>query len=289
MSAPCAAFTSSPLSAAPGDGHMSSFQVRGYRICYREVGQGPRLIVLTHGLLMDHRMYSKLAPTLAAAGHRVVTVDMLGHGASDQPHDMTAYSMSQYGRDIIALLDHLGAKQAVVGGTSLGANVALEAAVAAPERIRALLLEMPVLENALPAAAAAFVPLALALRMSMSTMRLVARLARLIPRTSFLLDTMIDFVRRDPQASLAVLDGLTFGRIAPPPDERRTLRQPTLVVGHPSDPIHPFTDADRVRRELPNARLVEARSIAEWRIEPRYLDAQLLSFLAEAWGSAPSS
>jgi len=48
------------------------------------------------------------------------------------------------------LLDHLGVPQAVVGGTSLGANVALEAAVLAPERVRGLVLEMPVLENALP-------------------------------------------------------------------------------------------------------------------------------------------
>jgi pimeloyl-ACP methyl ester carboxylesterase len=262
---------------------LSSFQCRGHRISYRSYGAGPRVIVLTHGLLMDHRMYSRLGPTLAAAGHHVITVDMLGHGASDQPHEMTMYSMPQYGRDLIALLDHLGVPQAVVGGTSLGANVALEAAVAAPERIRALVLEMPVLENALPAAAAAFVPLALALRVSMPTMRLVARLTRLVPRTHYLIDMMIDFARRDPAASLAVLDGLTFGRIAPPPEERRALRHPTLVIGHPSDPIHPFSDADRVGHELRDAQLVVARSIAEWRVQPKYLDAQLLSFLTRVW------
>ena len=300
MSASSAARVSSSSSAAPGstpvsaaasitrsdDGsQLSSFTCRGYRLAYRSWGTGPRITVLTHGLLMDHRMYSALAPTLASAGHRVITVDMLGHGASDQPHDMTAYSMSQYGRDLIALLDHLGATQAVVGGTSLGANVALEAAVAAPERIRALVLEMPVLENALPAAAAAFVPLALALRASMPTMRLVSRLTRKIPRSHFLLDMMIDFARRDPAASLAVLDGLTFGRIAPPPEDRKALRHPTLVIGHPSDPIQPFSDADRVGRELRDAQLVIARSISEWRMQPRYLDAQLLSFLSRVWAT----
>jgi pimeloyl-ACP methyl ester carboxylesterase len=125
-------------------------------------------------------MYTHLAPELAAHGHRVIAVDMLGHGRSDQPHDMTAYSMPQFGADVIALLDHLDLPQAVVGGTSLGANVALEAAVAAPARIRALVLEMPVLENALPAAAAAFVPLGLALRASHRTMGVVASLARRI-------------------------------------------------------------------------------------------------------------
>jgi len=43
----------------------------------------------------------------------------------------------------------------------------------------------------------------------------VSKLTRMIPRTHFLVDILFDFVRRDPAASLAVLDGLTFGRVAP--------------------------------------------------------------------------
>jgi pimeloyl-ACP methyl ester carboxylesterase len=263
---------------------VTSFTHQGRRIGYREHGSGPRVVVLIHGLLMDGRMYTRLAPTLAAEGYRVIAADMLGHGASAQPHEMTEYSMQQFGRDVIALLDHLGVDEAVVGGTSLGANVALEAAVAAPARVRALMIEMPVLENALPAAAAAFVPLALALRTSQRLMGGVAAATRLIPRTHFLIDLVIDFVRRDPAASLAVLDGLIFGRVAPPIDERRALRQPTLVVGHPSDPIHPFSDADRIARELAHARLVTARSISEWRLRPARLDRELLVFLEDVWG-----
>jgi len=262
-----------------------SFSFRGRRISYREYGSGPRVVVLTHGLLMDSRMYTRLAPTLAAEGNRVITVDMLGHGASAQPHAMTAYSMPQFGRDVIALLDHVELSQAVVGGTSLGANVALEAAVEAPERVRALVIEMPVLENALPAAAAAFVPLALALRASQNVMAGVAELTRRIPRTHYLIDMVIDFVRRDPAASLAVLNGLLFGRVAPPPDERNALDQPALVIGHPSDPIHPFSDADRLAHELPNARLVTASSMLEWRLRPARLDRELAAFLDEVWRS----
>src|SRR3569623_1455502 len=256
----------------PPPGHLV---LRGRKIAYREYGAGPRVVVLTHGLLMDNRMYARVTPTIAAAGNRVITVDMLGHGEADQPHDMTAYSMQQFGRDVLALLDHLQVPQAVVGGTSLGANVALEVAVLAPERVRALVLEMPVLENALPAAAAAFVPLALALRVSLRGMRAVAAVPRKIPRTSYVIDLMIDFVRRDPAASIAVLDGLIFGRVAPPIGERRALTHPTLVVGHPSDPLHPFSAADRIARELPNARIVTASSIAEWRIRPARLDREL--------------
>lgn len=271
------------LSSRRSDPTCPSFTYRGRRICYREYGTGPRVLVLTHGLLMDNRMYTALAPTLAAGGHRVVTIDMLGHGASDQPHDMTEYSMQQFGRDVIALLDHLDRPQAVIGGTSLGANVSLEVAVLAPTRVRALVLEMPVLENALPFVAAAFVPLALALRISGRLMGAVAAVARRIPRTHYLVDIPIDFVRRDPVASRAVLDGLIFGRVAPPVQDRQALRHPTLVVGHPSDPIHPFSDADRVARELPNARLVSASSILEWRLRADRLDRELLAFLDEVW------
>ena len=264
---------------------MQSFTYHGRRIGYVEYGSGPRVIVLIHGLLMDSRMFTKLAPTLASQGHRVITADMLGHGTSDQPHVMTEYSMPQFGRDALAVLDHLEIMQAVVAGTSLGANVALEAAVAAPERVRALVLEMPVLENALPAAAAAFVPLALALRASQRLMTVLAALTRRIPRTHFLVDTLLDFVRRDPHASLAVLNGLLFDRVAPPIHARRALTQPTLVIGHPSDPIHPFSDADRTARELPNARLVTASSLLEWRLRPDRLDRELLGFLEEVWQS----
>ena len=271
-----------PLFRSP-ESPAASFTYRGRRIGYHEHGSGPRPIVLTHGLLMDSRMYTKLAPKLAAHGHRVITADMLGHGTSAQPHAMTEYSMPQFGRDVIALLDHLELPQAVVGGMSLGANVALEVAVAAPARVRALVLEMPVLENALPAAAGAFVPLALTLRISQRLMAGVAAVTRRIPRTHYLADALIDFVRRDPAASLAVLDGLIFGRVAPPIEERHALTQPTLVIGHPSDPIHPFSDADRLARELPHARLITASSMLEWRIRPGRLDRELLSFLDEVW------
>jgi pimeloyl-ACP methyl ester carboxylesterase len=257
--------------------------LRGRKIAYREYGAGPRVVVLTHGLLMDNRMYARVAPAIAAAGNRVITVDMLGHGEADQPHDMTAYSMQQFGRDVLSLLDHLQVPQAVVGGTSLGANVALEVAVLAPDRVRGLFLEMPVLEHGIAAAAAAFVPLALALRATRPLMRGLSAITRRIPRTHYLVDVMIDFVRRDPVASLAVLDGLTFGRIAPPVAERRRLPHPTLVIGHPSDPIHPFSDADTTARELAGARLLKANSIYEWRVRPQRLTGALVDFLDDVW------
>lgn len=265
---------------------MLEFSHGDRRIAYRVEGTGDRVVLLTHGLLMDSRMFVKLVPVLVGRGYRVVTVDMFGHGASDHPHDMTAYSMFQYGQDVIALLHHLGIERAVIGGTSLGANIALEVAVAAPSRVRALVVEMPVLEHGLAGAGALFVPLALALRVSQPTMRTVSRWARKVPRTFFLADLLLDFVRRDPGSSLAILDGVTFGRVAPPPSERRKIEHPTLVIGHPSDPIHPFSDADTLARELPNARMLQATSLLEWRTRPARLDAELCRFLEEVFSYA---
>ena len=267
---------------------VSSFVHRGMRISFREYGTGSRAIVLVHGLLMDGSMFQKVAPALAERGHRVIVLDLPGHGASDQPHDMLNYSMTAYGRDVVALLDHLGLQSAVIGGTSLGANVGLEVAVAAPQRVRALVLEMPVLEKGITAAGVLFVPLAFALRLSQRGMRAVSRFTQRIPRTFFLVDLVIDFARRDPGSSLAVLDGITFGRVAPPLDDRRRISHPTLVIGHPSDPIHPFSDADRTARELPRARMVEARSIFEWRVRPSRLNNELAAFLDQVWSGSES-
>jgi hypothetical protein len=58
---------------------------------------------------------------------------------------------------------------------------------------------------------------------------------------------------------------------------------PTLVIGHKIDVIHPFTDADHLTRQLPNARLIEARSIVELRIVPARLTAQIIEFLDDVW------
>ena len=268
---------------------MPSFTFEGRRIAYAEHGSGERVLVLTHGLLMDRRMYTHLAPEMARRGNRVITVDMLGHGESDQPYETTAYSMTMFGRQVIALLDHLGIEQAVIGGTSLGANITLEAAVAAPERVRAMVVEMPVLENGLIAAAALFVPLALAIRLSERAMSVVATVMQRVPRTHYLIDIVLDWIRRDPKTSLAVLEGLLFGRVAPPVYERRGLEQPALIVGHPNDPLHPFSDADMLTRELRSAHFVDAKSILEWRITPRRLDDLLAAFLEEVWKPGQSA
>jgi pimeloyl-ACP methyl ester carboxylesterase len=260
---------------------MGEFRYEGHRIEYDSYGESERLLVLVHGLLMNRRMFERLGPTLARRGNRVVCVDLLGHGRSDRPEDLRLYSMPLFARQVAALLDHLGQPTAVVGGTSLGANVALEMAVRDPGRVCGLFIEMPVLDNALPAVAGAFTPVLLGLRLGRPAFELVSRLTSAIPRTNHLVDIGLDWARQRPGPSGAVLEGLLLGETAPHREERIGIEQPALIVGHQRDPLHPFSDSGMLAGELPNARLVEATSILEWRLSPKRLNAELAAFLKE--------
>jgi pimeloyl-ACP methyl ester carboxylesterase len=262
-----------------------SFRFAGNRIVYAIYGEAERTLVLVHGLLMNRRMYDHLAPELASRGFRVVTVDMLGHGASDQPVDMRAYSMGAFADQLAALCDHLDLDRPVVGGTSLGANVSLEMATRHPGKARGLFIEMPVLENALVAAGLIFLPILVALRFGRPLVSAVAALTNRIPRSHYLADILLDWTRRDPRASESVLEGFLFGRTAPSREERERIDIPALVIGHRADPLHPFSDSDMLVEELPSARLVNAESIFEWRLKPGRLDDELASFLGEVYFS----
>jgi pimeloyl-ACP methyl ester carboxylesterase len=263
---------------------MPTFTYEGHRLAYTEYGEGPRTVVLVHGLLLSQRMHASLARELAEHGNRVITLDVLGHGRSDRPRDMWRYSMTFFGEQVVALLDHLGVDQAVIAGTSLGANVALEVCAVAPERVRGMVVEMPVLDNALLGCALAFTPLMTALTVGEPVMRAISWLARQIPdRGPELLQIGLDTVRQDPAPSGAILQGLFFGRVAPHRSIRRTFTPPTLVIGHHRDPVHPFSDSGMLVDELPNGQLLEASSILELRLSPERLTNEIARFVDGCW------
>ena len=203
---------------------MEFFPYDGHKLAYTVHGEGPRTTILMPGLLLSQKMQTPLATDLAAHGNRVVTLDFLGHGASDRPEDMRRYSMPEFARQALALLDHLELPQAIVGGTSLGANVTLELAAMAPERLRGMVIEMPVLDNAIIGCAAAFTPLLLALTYGKPAMKVIATGARQVPRglIPFTAELVLDWIGQDPGPSAAVLQGILFGRTAPDRSVRQT-------------------------------------------------------------------
>jgi pimeloyl-ACP methyl ester carboxylesterase len=263
---------------------IHEFRHEGYRLVYEEYGAGPRPLVLLPGLLLSRKMHAPLAEALAERGNHVYVLDLLGHGESDRPRDMARYSMPLFGDQVIGLLDHLELEQTVIGGTSLGANVSLDVMTRAPERLRGAIVEMPVLDNALLACALAFTPLLVYLTFGAPVARVVARGSRLVPRgLNWLADVGLDWIGQDPGPSASVIQGLFFGRVAPPRSERALIETRSLVIGHPRDPIHPFSDADELARELRNARLVDANSILELRLAPERLTNEIARFIDECW------
>ena len=256
----------------------------GHRLVYSDYGSGPRPFVLVPGLLLPRSMHDALARALAERGNRVITLDPLGHGESDRPADMWRYSMSLLAEEVVGLLDHLELEEAIIGGTSLGANVTLEACVLAPDRVRGAVIEMPVLDNALLGCAVAFAPLLVYLTVGLPVARAVSSVVRLLPRTpSQLLNVGLDWIGQDPKPSGAYLQGLFFGRTAPPRWERARLETRALVIGHQRDPVHPFSDADMLVREMRHSRMIEASSILELRINPERLTGEIGRFLEECW------
>jgi pimeloyl-ACP methyl ester carboxylesterase len=198
---------------------------------------------------------------------------------------MWRYSMAIFGEQLIGLMDHLGLEQAAVMGTSLGANAALEVASKRPERLRGMVIEMPVLDNGLLASALTFTPLLVALTFGEPIMKRVARVARAVPRgvLPHWGNVMLDLVRQEPGPGGALLQGLFFGRVAPHRNERGTFQTPALIVGHRRDPVHPFSDAGHLAEELPNGRLLEADSLVELRLSPERLTGEIARFLEEVW------
>ena len=264
---------------------MAYFTHEGQRLAYTVHGTGNRVCVLLPGLLTNQRMQAPLAAALADCGIKAITMDPLGHGESDRPDEMWRYSMRAYAQEVIALLDHLEVAKAVVGGASLGANTTLEVAVAAPQRLRGMIIEMPVLEAALLGCSIAFTPLMCAQTFGAPAMRAAGKVASLIPRKGMPLlgEIALDWIEQDPTPGSAVLRGLFFDRVAPPRKERSEIKTPALIIGHQRDPVHPFSDAGLLAGELVNSQLLEASSVLELRSRPQRLTGEIADFVNGCW------
>jgi pimeloyl-ACP methyl ester carboxylesterase len=261
-----------------------------YRLSYEVYGSGDRVLVWLHGLLLDANLSRTLARALAARGNRIVLLDLLGHGRSDKPRHASPHRMDLYAEQVLCLLDELALDQVVLGGVSLGTNVSLLTAVRAPERVRGLILEMPVLERAVPAAALVFLPLLLEAHYARPALRLFSWAVSRLPSTGFgPLDSLIGAVASDPDETAAVLHGVLLGPIAPTVEQRRSITAPALVLGHGIDLIHSFGDAQRLARQLPGAKLIRTRTFAELWVWPARLTAEITEFLDRVWADGESA
>jgi pimeloyl-ACP methyl ester carboxylesterase len=269
---------------------LRTFSDDGVTLSYEVFGKGERVLVYLHGILLDSLVNHRLAMDLAEAGFRVVLLDLPGHGRSDKPHSIAEHRIDSYARRVLHLLDELRVDKAIVGGVSLGADVTLQLALIAPERLTAMVLEMPVLEQAVPAAMLVYAPVLFVANYAAPVVRALLRLARRIPRKRLgWLGTALGPIELDPDDIAAVLKGVLVGPVAPTVTERVSMLAPTLVIGHRSDRVHPFGDAAQLAAQLPDARFVEAESILELRRRPARLTAEIVEFLEAAWQSGPAA
>ncbi|MEX0891166.1 MAG: alpha/beta hydrolase [Gemmatimonadota bacterium] len=103
----------------------------GVSIHYEVHGAGEPALVLVHGWTNTRGIWGEHPQTLGQH-HRVVALDLAGHGASGA--ERTTWSMDAFGEDVAAVVEQLGLEQVVLVGFSMGGAVVLEAAERMPER-----------------------------------------------------------------------------------------------------------------------------------------------------------
>jgi len=214
----------------------------GTRLAYREVGEG-RPVVLIHGYFSDavtNWIRYGHAEAIAARGFRVIMPDLRAHGASDKPHDASAYQPDTLTRDGHALIDHLGLTDYDLGGYSLGARTTSRMLVtgAAPGKI---------------------VFAGMGLEGLLHTTRRVDHFRGILTNLGrhergtpeWLAEAFLKTTKGDPQALLGVLD--TF--VDTPAEAVAGFTRPALVVSGGED--FDNGSATDLADALPNARYVE--------------------------------
>jgi 2-succinyl-6-hydroxy-2,4-cyclohexadiene-1-carboxylate synthase len=118
---------------------MMRVPVNGVHLNVEQTGDGLPLLLL-HGFTGSCETWSPFESSLGRH-FRLISIDLPGHGQSDSPGEPQRYRMERAAQDVLAILDRLGLNHITVLGYSMGGRLALHVVLAAPDRIRALVLE----------------------------------------------------------------------------------------------------------------------------------------------------
>lgn len=123
---------------------MPQFTSDGVTLAFDDSGERRAgAMVLVHGFSSNRvEGWKRMGwyEALERKGIRCVALDNRGHGESGKPHDPASYDRAAMARDVLALMDHLGLERVNLMGYSMGARLALAAALEAPGRFRHLIL-----------------------------------------------------------------------------------------------------------------------------------------------------
>ncbi|MFH8974422.1 alpha/beta fold hydrolase [Streptomyces sp. NPDC017890] len=264
---------------------MNFTTARGATIDYDDSGPSAGLpILLIHGHPFNRTLWAPQVTALTAAGHRVVTPDLRGYGRSDVTPGKVL--LADFADDLAELLDRLGVERAVVGGVSMGGQIAMELQLRHPERVRALVLS--------DTSAPAETPEGKEFRNRLAD-RLLAEgmdgyAHEVIDKmlAAYNVTAMPDVAARvlemmcatDPRGAAAALRGR-----AERPDYRDVLaavRAPVLVVVGADDVYTPVAEAESLHRLAPHSTLavIEKAGHLPGAEQPERFNAVLLEFLA---------
>jgi pimeloyl-ACP methyl ester carboxylesterase len=248
---------------------MAGFQRDGIAFHYLDIGQGVPF-VFQHGIGGDSRQPASLFRPPPGIG--LLCLDARAHGQTQPLGDPSGLSFDVFGDDLVAWLDYLGVEQAVLGGISLGAGVALNVAVRYPERVAGLVLSRPAwLDGPMPPEnVARYAALARLLRAvgaagdpDQALRRVLAEfegsddyrgLLTSSPDTAQSLRGQLTNERA--VADVARLERLPVDRPLADLGAAAEIWVPTVVLAHRQDPIHRFAFGARLAAAIPGAKLV---------------------------------
>ena len=246
---------------------MPAFRRGDLEFYFKEQGNGIPLI-FSHGLAGNVDQAQELVGTVP--GFRLILYDNRGHGKTRDPGNIANLNFQTMADDLLALLDHLGIEQAVIGGVSMGAAIALAFCLAHPHRTLAAILTRPAwLDQPEPPNLAMFPAIAAMIqdagiekaRQLFAQSRIYAEWKESYPPAT----TMIDgfFAGRTPEAIVATYQAIPRSVPYRSAVELASIAVPVLVLANRRDPVHPFEYAETLASSIPNARLREFPSKAE--------------------------
>jgi 3-oxoadipate enol-lactonase len=258
-------------------------------------GEGPP-VVLCHGITATRRYVLHGSRALARAGHRVITYDARGHGASEPAPVGEGYGYPQLVEDLERVVaEQLGGERFLLGGHSMGAHTAVAYALQHRERLTGLAVIGPTfLGQIKPESLAYWDGLAEALEAD-GIDGFVAYIGERQGIDSRWRDSVLRFTRERMQRQ-GNLDALAEAIRQVPRshpfdslEELKRLDIPTLVVASndEADPSHPYAAAAAYAAAMPRAELIsegEGESPLAW--QGGKLSRALAAFYAQALSSA---
>jgi pimeloyl-ACP methyl ester carboxylesterase len=119
---------------------MATITHKGTKLVYEEHGEGKPALIFLHGWTCNRSFFAPQAEHFARR-HRVVSVDLRGHGESDKPQGK--YPIATYADDVAYLIEELDLGKVVAVGHSLGAYAVLQLAAAYPDHVAAIVMIEP--------------------------------------------------------------------------------------------------------------------------------------------------